>query len=342
MVVLLFLLSVTVFVLFNLLPGDPARLTCGKACTPQIIEANRHRLGLDQPVLTQYTNFVKGIFFGRTFSEDSPEPIICHAPCLGYSYNRHQQVLAAIADAAPVTFWLAVGAFLIWIVVGISMGILAALNRGSWVDRTIMGISLIGYSMPSFFIGLLLIFFVIIRFNWLPFPSYVSPFDNPIQFLQTMILPWIVLAVLNAAFYMRLTRNQVLEVFGDDYIRTARAKGLPERVVVVKHALRAGLTPIVTAATFFAVVAAMIAPHELMFPATAAFAATACASAAGACVTAWLSSIASSAAIDAGDETPARAKNPFSFSTARSTRFRAASSEISNCSPTSRKLRFSK
>ena len=248
MVVLLFLLSVTVFVLFNLLPGDPARLTCGKACTPQIIEANRHRLGLDQPVLTQYTNFVKGIFFGRTFSEDSPEPIICHAPCLGYSYNRHQQVLAAIADAAPVTFWLAVGAFLIWIVVGISMGIVAALNRGTWVDRTIMGISLIGYSMPSFFIGLLLIFFVIIRFNWLPFPSYVSPFDNPIQFLQTMILPWIVLAVLNAAFYMRLTRNQVLEVFGDDYIRTARAKGLPERVVVVKHALRAGLTPIVTAA----------------------------------------------------------------------------------------------
>ena len=248
MVVLLFLLSVTVFVLFNLLPGDPARLTCGKACTPQIIEANRHRLGLDQPVLTQYTNFVKGIFFGRTFSEDSPEPIICHAPCLGYSYNRHEQVLQLIADAAPVTFWLAIGAFLIWIVVGISMGILAALNRGSWVDRTIMGISLIGYSMPSFFIGLLLIFFVIIRFNWLPFPSYVSPFDNPIQFLQTMILPWIVLAVLNAAFYMRLTRNQVLEVFGDDYIRTARAKGLPERVVVVKHALRAGLTPIVTAA----------------------------------------------------------------------------------------------
>lgn len=248
MVVLLFLLSVTVFVLFNLLPGDPARLTCGRACTPAIIEANRHRLGLDQPVLTQYTNFVKGIFFGRTFSEDSPEPIDCKAPCLGYSYNRHEQVLQAIADAAPVTFWLAVGAFIIWIVVGISMGIVAALNRGSWVDRTIMGISLIGYSMPSFFIGLLLIFFVIIRLQWLPFPNYVSPFDNPIQFLQTMILPWIVLAVLNAAFYMRLTRNQVLEVFGDDYIRTARAKGLPERVVVVKHALRAGLTPIVTAA----------------------------------------------------------------------------------------------
>jgi peptide/nickel transport system permease protein len=248
MVVLLFLLSVTVFVLFNLLPGDPARLTCGRACTPAIIAANRHRLGLDQPVLTQYINFAKGLFVGRTFSEDSPEPIHCAAPCLGYSYNQHDQVLWLIARAAPVTFWLAVGAFIIWIVIGISMGIVAALNRGSWVDRTIMGISLIGYSMPSFFIGLLLIFFVIIKLGWLPFPAYVSPFDNPVQFLQTMILPWIVLAVLNAAFYMRLTRNQVLEVFGDDYIRTARAKGLPERVVVVKHALRAGLTPIVTAA----------------------------------------------------------------------------------------------
>jgi peptide/nickel transport system permease protein len=111
-----------------------------------------------------------------------------------------------------------------------------------------MGISLIGYSMPSFFIGLVLIFFVIIRFGWLPFPHYVSPFENPVQFFQTMLLPWIVLATLSAAFYMRLTRNQVLEAFGEDYVRTARAKGLPERVVVVKHALRAGLTPIVTAA----------------------------------------------------------------------------------------------
>jgi peptide/nickel transport system permease protein len=248
MVLLLFLLSIAVFFLFNLLPGDPARLTCGKACTPQIIEANRHRLGLDEPVLTQYTKFVSGIFVGRTFSPDSPEPIKCDAPCLGYSFTRHEEVLTTITRAAPVTFWLAIGAFIIWIVVGLSLGILAALNRGHWPDRLVMGISLIFYSFPSFFLGLILIFFVIIRLQWLPFPSYVSPFDNPVQFLQTMILPWIVLASLQAAFYIRLTRNQVLEVFGEDYVRTARAKGLPERVVVVKHALRAGLTPIVTAA----------------------------------------------------------------------------------------------
>ena len=112
-----------------------------------------------------------------------------------------------------------------------------------------MGIALIGYSMPSFFIGLVLIFFVVLEMALAgPFPQWVSPSENPVRFVQTMILPWIVIAVLNAAFYVRLTRNQVLETFGEDYVRTARAKGLPERVVVVKHALRAGLTPIVTAA----------------------------------------------------------------------------------------------
>lgn len=248
MIVLLVLLSMTVFFLFNLLPGDPARLTCGKACTPQIIEANRHRLGLDEPVPTQYIKFVTGIFVGRTFSPDSPQPIQCPAPCLGYSFTRHETVMSLIARAAPVSFWLAIGAFILWIVSGITMGIFAALHRGHWPDRLIMSISMIGYSLPSFFIGLVLIFFVIIKWNWLPFPNYISPFENPGQFFQTMLLPWIVLATLNAAFYMRLTRNQVLEVLGDDYVRTARAKGLPERVVVVKHALRAGLTPIVTAA----------------------------------------------------------------------------------------------
>ena len=248
MVVLLFILSISVFILFSLIPGDPARLSCGTACSPATIEANRHRLGLDEPVLTQYTKFVTGIFAGRVFSPESPEPIMCEAPCLGYSFFRNETVGALIARAAPVTFWLAVGAFAIWIVIGLFFGIIAALNRGRWGDRLIMAISLMGYSMPSFFIGLLLVFVVVINLEWLPYAQYVSPFEDPIGFLQTMILPWITLAILYAAFYIRLTRNQVLETFGEDYVRTARAKGLPERVVVVKHALRAGLTPIVTAA----------------------------------------------------------------------------------------------
>src|SRR5215208_1625914 len=248
MLLLLFMLSISVFFLFSILPGDPARLTCGKACTPQIIAANRHHLGLDEPVLTQYQKFVTGLFVGRTFSEDSPDPIECNAPCLGYSFERNEEVLHLIVRNAPVTFWLAIGAFLLWIAAGISLGILAALQRGRWVDRVIMAVSLTGYSLPSFFIGLILIFFVIVKWGWLPFPSYISPFENPVQFFQTMLLPWVVLAMLYAAFYIRLTRNQVLEVLQDDYVRTARAKGLSERVVVVRHALRAGLTPIVTAA----------------------------------------------------------------------------------------------
>jgi peptide/nickel transport system permease protein len=248
MVVLLFMLTVAVFFLFSLLPGDPARLTCGKACTPTLIEANRERLGLNDPPVIQYGKFLSGLFVGRVYSPDSPEPIVCDAPCLGYSFTRQEQVLTLITRAAPVTMWLALGAFVIWLVIGISFGIYAALRRGRWQDRAVVSVSLIGYSLPSFFIGLVLIFFVIIRFGWLPFPSYVSPFENPVQFTQTMILPWMVLAVLNAAFYMRLTRNQVLETLGEDFVRTARAKGLPERTVITKHALRAGLTPIVTAA----------------------------------------------------------------------------------------------
>ena len=253
MIGLLFLVTVAVFVLFNLVPGDPARLYCGKSCTPTVIKAIHERMELDIPVVEQYTRFVSGIFFGRTFAPTSPQPIECNAPCLGYSYDKHTQVLSLIARAAPVTFYLAVGAFIVWLVVGISLGIFAALKRGRWPDRLVIGLSLIGYSMPSFFIGLLLYVFVIITLDLLPRPQFPSggwaaPFANPVQFFQTMILPWIVLATLYAAFYMRLTRNQVLEVLGDDYVRTARAKGLPERTVVVKHALRAGLTPIVTAA----------------------------------------------------------------------------------------------
>ena len=252
MVLLLFLLTLAVFFLFNLLPFDPARLTCGKVCTPELLEANRHRLGLDLPALQQYVNFVVGIFAGRTFGADTASPLICSAPCLGYSFLRHSDVTTLIARALPVTFWLSIGGFIIWMVFGLVGGVVAALRRGKWQDRTLMTIALVGYSMPSFFIGLILIFFVILTWHLLDFPSasavQAGPFANPGKFISTMLLPWIVIAVLNAAFYVRLTRNQVLETFDEDYVRTARAKGLRERTVVVKHALRAGLTPIVTAA----------------------------------------------------------------------------------------------
>jgi peptide/nickel transport system permease protein len=248
MVVLLLLLTLVVFVIFNLLPGDPARLACGKSCSPDVLDAIRHRLEYDIPMWEQYFRFLKGIFFGRVYGDNPATQLECAAPCLGYSYLRHEAVLGLIARSFPVTFWLTLGGFVVWIITGLIAGIYAALRRGRWQDRSLMGIALFGYSMPSFFIGLILITFVVLQWKWLPFPQFVAPDQDPMKFLQTMILPWIVIAVLNAAFYVRLTRNQVLETFGEDYVRTARSKGLPERTVVTKHALRAGLTPIVTAA----------------------------------------------------------------------------------------------
>jgi len=247
MVLMLLLLTLVVFLLFSVLPTDPARLTCGKACTPEVIAANRHNLGLDLPLWQQYWTFLKGLFVGRTYGSGT-QTYQCDAPCLGYSFKRGEEVSTLIKAGFPATFWLALGAFIMWITVGVSVGIYAALRRGKWQDKTVMGISLVGYSLPSFFIGLVLLYFIILKWELLPYPSYVSPFENPLAFFQTMLLPWIVLAILYAAFYMRLTRNQMLDTLGEDYIRTARAKGLPERVVIRKHGLRAGLTPIVTAA----------------------------------------------------------------------------------------------
>jgi len=247
MVLMLIVMSMIVFLLFAALPADPARLTCGQRCTPQVVEANRVRLGLDKPLHEQYGAFAKAIFVGRTYGSGSAT-FECPAPCLGYSFNRGENVTQLIKDTVPITMQLALGAFVLWILAGVSVGIVAALRRGKWQDRTIMALSLVGYSFPSFFIGLLLVFFVQIKWGLIGFEGYVPIYEDPTAWFTGFILPWTALALIYAAFYARLTRNQMLETMGEDYIRTARAKGLPERTVIGKHGLRAGLTPIVTAA----------------------------------------------------------------------------------------------
>jgi len=247
LVLMLLVLSLLVFGLFSVVPTDPAALTCGKSCTPEIIELNRIRMGLDKPIFEQYWLWLSAIFVGRTYGTGSVA-FTCDAPCLGYSFRQGAEVTDMILDRLPVTIQLAAGAFVLWMFLGIFGGIYAALRRGRWQDRAVVTASLISYSFPSFFIGLLLIFFIIIRLRLLPFPSYVPPTEDFVQWLQTMILPWIAIALLYAAFYVRLTRSQMLEVLSEDYVRTARAKGLPERTVIRKHAFRAGLTPLVTAA----------------------------------------------------------------------------------------------
>ena len=221
MLLLLLLLSFAVFFLFSILPADVARLTCGKICTDQTIELNRARLGLDKSIFEQYWLFLSAIFVGRTYGIGEGA-VVCEAPCLGWSFTKSEPVLELILDRLPATVFLALGAFVIFLIGGVSLGVYSALRRGRWQDKAITGVSLVGYSLPSFFIGLVVIFFVIIRWQLLPFPDYVNPWEDPVQFLQTMILPWIVLAILYAAFYTRLTRSQMLETQrGND---TARDK----------------------------------------------------------------------------------------------------------------------
>jgi peptide/nickel transport system permease protein len=242
MVVLLLILSVIVFGIFYMLPASPAAMSCGKACNPHTIAAKKRAWGLDKPIQVQYAQTMKGIFAGRTYNDGRK----CGAPCLGYSFQLSQPVTKLIQSRAPVTFSLAIGAAILWLAIGIAVGVLSALRKGSIFDRSAMTVALVGVSMPSFFTGLVVLYIFCAKFEWLPWPHYYSITENPAKFFQNMILPWTVVAFLNAALYARLTRANMLETMNEDYIRTARAKGLPERTVVAKHGLRAALTPLIT------------------------------------------------------------------------------------------------
>lgn len=246
-VLMLIVISMITFALFYVVPTNPAVLSCGKGCTPEVIAATEHKMGLDQPLVVQYANWAKAIFVGRTYGEGTAT-VECPAPCFGYSFTRETPVTGIVKDAFPVTLSIAIGSFVLWMVIGISVGIVSALRKGSVLDRTLMFFTLFGYSLPSFFTGLTILLFAIIKFQWYPIPRYVSFTDNPFEWAKNLLPLWIVLAILYAALYTRLTRANMLETMTEDYIRTARAKGLGERTVIFKHALRAALTPIVTIA----------------------------------------------------------------------------------------------
>jgi len=243
------LVSMSVFVIFAYLPMDPARLTCGKACTPNIIEANRHRLGLDVPVQVQYGRFVKGLVVGRHYGEGVAR-FECPAPAFGYSFNKHACVSTLIADAFPVTFSLAIGAFILWLLLGVSLGVIAAKRQGKWQDKASTAFVLVGISLPTFISGILILLLALKfkLFDPIEMGRWVSPFTDPIGWARNFIFPWITLALAFAATYTRFTRSNVLETASEDYIRTARAKGLSEKVILRKHTLRAALAPIITIA----------------------------------------------------------------------------------------------
>lgn len=251
---LLLTLSLVTFVLFFAAPADQARLACGKQCTQEQIATTEKALGYDQNVIVQWGHFMKGMVAGRDFPADeasrkaAPEIVThCAAPCLGYSQNYATLVGDLIKEYAPISISLAVVAVVLWLVFGVLFGVAAAVTKGSILDRGIVGLTLVVYAFPTFFIAVFFLKYVVIKWGVLDYPYYVSIAEGGVGgWLKNLLLPALTLALVFLASYVRMTRAFVLESLGEDYIRTARAKGLKSRTVLFKHGLRAALTPLVT------------------------------------------------------------------------------------------------
>jgi peptide/nickel transport system permease protein len=222
--------SMLIFGLQQLLPGDPAKILAGEEQDPNVIAHLRVKLHLDDPLPVRYAYWVGGVFKGD----------------LGESLRTQQPVLELVLQKLPVTIQLAAMAFAIALLIGIPTGIIAAVGRGTWWDSAANAIALWGISTPNFWLGILLILLFSVQLGWLPASGYVSPFEDLRANLSSMIMPAFVLGNALAAVLMRHTRSAMLQVLSSDYVRTARAKGLSERSVVLKHALRNALTPVIT------------------------------------------------------------------------------------------------
>ncbi|GGX98257.1 ABC transporter permease [Streptomyces anandii] len=242
--VLLAICAVT-FVIFYLLPADPASAACGKTCSPQRLAEVRHYMGLDQPVWRQFGDYLVGIFAGRDLGS-GPHALHCGFPCLGYSYDNALPVWDLLMDRLPVSASLAVGAACMWLVLGLGAGVTAALKKGGLLDRTLMVGAVATASLPVYFTAVMLLYGVVRIGGLLPYPTYTPLTDDPAGWAENLLLPWTALALLYAAMYARQSRSSMIEAMAQPFIRTARAKGMPRRVVVVKHGLRSALMPVLT------------------------------------------------------------------------------------------------
>lgn len=251
-VLLLIVVSMVTFGIFFLIPRLAGQNTyelaaqyVGRNPTPAAVLQMEAKLGLNEPLVVQYGHFIRGIVFGAHYN-DGPSQTWCGPPCFGYSFRTQQPVWPQMMAALPVTASLAIGAAVLWLVGGVAVGVLSALKRGTVFDRLSMGVALAGVSLPIFFTGQVAL--LLFSYKWQLFPNvqYVALTANPARWFSNMVLPWVTLAFLYAALYARLTRAGMLETMGEDFIRTARAKGLSERIVVTRHGLRAALTPILT------------------------------------------------------------------------------------------------
>jgi peptide/nickel transport system permease protein len=254
-VVLVFVMSLVTMLLFFASPVDPARVSCGKNCSPALQKQTSKALGFDKPVLVQWTDLIQGVVKGREYPDDpslrktAPETIAhCPAPCLGYSRLQNATVTSLIKQAFPISLSLAIIAFIMWMAGGVIFGVTAALRKGTIIDRGIVGTALVFFAFPTFFVGLFLYKFIAIKWQIVPIPEYTSITAGPFLWLSGLLLPSLTLALFYMAGYVRMTRAFVLESMGEDYLRTAKAKGLAPRKVLIKHSMRAALTPLVTMA----------------------------------------------------------------------------------------------
>src|SRR3954449_2230114 len=239
-VFLLFMITLITFVIFSVLPsGDPAVLRAGRQPSPQLIESIRHQFGLEKPKPVQLVNYIGDIL-----------PFLGHNGFyFGFSYQNQTQVLPEILNRLPNTIFLTVGAVLLWLSIGIPIGMISAVKTGSWLDRLLMSVALIFISAPVYFLGLVVLYLFaddIGKFPLLPGNSAYSQATTFWQKGEALIMPWCVLAASFAAVYARFLRGNLIDTLQEDYIRTARAKGLSERRVLFRHGVRAAITPIVT------------------------------------------------------------------------------------------------
>ncbi|MBP2702387.1 ABC transporter permease [Microbispora sp. RL4-1S] len=240
--VILAVISVVTFCLFYAAPRDPARAFCSKVCQPETLELIRRNLGMDEPLAVQYWHWLAGIVAGR----DLPGFGGCPAPCLGYSFATQEPVFGAIVDRFPVTLSLTVGAAAATLGFGVLLGMVAAWQAGRPLDRIASASSVVGASLQIYFVGPLLAFALVDTFGVLPRPAYVPFTGDPVGWFTHLLLPWAVLSIVFTANYTRMTRAQMVEQLAEDYVRTARAKGMPERVVFFRFAWRGAMIPIVT------------------------------------------------------------------------------------------------
>ncbi|MCF3125324.1 MULTISPECIES: ABC transporter permease [Streptomyces] len=243
-VVTLLAISVIVYAVFYAAPGDVAQITCGPRCSPAQVQQVAEQLRLDDPLYVRYWDFLQGIVAGHDYSTGTGTEH-CSAPCLGVSYQSDQQVTALIVAKLPVTASLALGAMVMWLILGVGGGVLSAWRRGRLSERVVTAVTLAGTATPVFVIGLLLMIVVCGQLQWLPFPQYVAFTDDPTQWAWNLLLPWLSLALIEAAKYARLTRSSMLETLADDHVRTFRAYGVGERSIVGKHALRGAVAPVI-------------------------------------------------------------------------------------------------